>query len=129
MRPIHIVFDRGQGEARFSGAAMPRLEFRQALFRTPLPGWQRRLYPATLLVTTTAIGDDGRKLIVDNQSMRFSLLYNSTWPEPLFLHIRAWHYKPVELRKGLRVAEWTVEMRLRDLRLGPEEVVEIVVLG
>ena len=78
----HIRLDRSNPEARLSGATMPRLEFRQALFRTPRPGWQRRLYTASLVVTTTALGVDDRRLAVDHQSFRFSLLYNASWPEP-----------------------------------------------
>ncbi len=129
MSVIHITLDQGQPLAQLKATRMPRLEFRQALFRSPIPDWQRRLYPASLLVTTTAFDDQGRKLIVDHQAMRFSLLYNSTWPEPLFQRIRNWHYDPVELRKDLHVANWLVELRLRDLRLGEDEAVEIVLVG
>jgi hypothetical protein len=35
----------------------------------------------------------------------------------------------VELRRDAPVAYWTVELRLRDLRLGPEEWVEFVFVG
>ena len=108
---------------------MPRLEFRQALFRTPEAGWHRRLYPAALVITTTALDVRDRKLVVDHQTLRFSLLYDATWPEPVFLKIQRGPYRPVELRRDAPVAYWTVELRLRDLRLGPEEWVEFVFMG
>ncbi len=47
----HIRLDQGQPEVRFNGNTMPRLEFRQALFRTPHEGWHQRLYRAALVVT------------------------------------------------------------------------------
>jgi len=129
MKPIHVRLDHEQPEAQFSANRMPRLEFRQALFHIPLGGWQRRLYPAALVVTTTAFDAAGRILAQDHQAMRFSLLYNASWPDPVFLRIRSWPYKPLELRKNAPVVQWTVELRLRDLRLGPEERVELVFLG
>jgi hypothetical protein len=129
MKPIHIQLDRAHPEARFSGLVMSRLEFRQALFVTKLPGWQRRLYPAALMVTTTAFDGEGQTIVVDHQSFRFGLLFNASWPEPAFLRIRAWHYKPVELKRGVPVAGWMVELRLRDLRLIDEERVEFNLLG
>ncbi|MCB9165479.1 MAG: hypothetical protein H6592_13785 [Flavobacteriales bacterium] len=125
----HIRLDRSNPEARLSGATMPRLEFRQALFRTPRPGWQRRLYTASLVVTTTALGVDDRRLAVDHQSFRFSLLYNASWPEPVFLDIRSWPYQPLELKENAPVVSWSVEMRLRDLRLAEDEWVELAFLG
>ncbi|HRH38490.1 MAG TPA: hypothetical protein PK760_09100, partial [Flavobacteriales bacterium] len=115
--------------AQLRGATMPRLEFRQALFRSPVPDWQHRLYRAALVVTTIAMDRDERNLAVDHQVMRFSLLYNNTWPEPVFKDIRRWSYKPVELREDAPVRSWLVEIRLRELRLGPEEWVEVVFLG
>ncbi|HNR54645.1 MAG TPA: hypothetical protein PKJ19_05735 [Flavobacteriales bacterium] len=125
----HIRLDRANPEARLSGATMPRIEFRQALFRTPRPGWQRRLYTASLVVTTTALGVDDRRLAVHHQSFRFSLLYNASWPEPVFLDIRSWPYQPLELKENAPVVSWTVEMRLRDLRLAEDEWVELAFLG
>lgn len=125
----HIRLDRSTPTAVLCGSSMPRLEFRQALFRTPLPGWQRRLYTASLVVTTTAHGTDDRRLAVDHQSFRFSLLYNASWPEPVFLDINRWPYVPVELRADAPVVSWSVELRLRDLRLGDEEWVEVAFLG
>jgi hypothetical protein len=108
---------------------MPRLEFRQALFHTPNAGWQRRLYPAALIVTTMAFDADGRTLATDHQSFRFSIQYNASWPEPLFERLRGWHYKPLELRMNAPVVGYIVELRLRDLRLGPEEWVEVIFRG
>ena len=125
----HIRLTRDQPIAQFAGGTMPRLEFRQALFHTPIPGWQQRLYRAALVVTTTANGLDGRKLVVDHQALRFALLYNSTWSDPVFLKINAWPYKPVELREDAPVTSWSVEMRLRELRLGPDEWVEVIFIG
>jgi hypothetical protein len=125
----HIRLDQKAPVALLSGSSMPRLEFRQALFRSPLPGWHRRLYPAALIVTTTAFDVRDHKLVVDHQAMRFSLLYDESWPEPVFLKVNCWPYRPVELRKDAPVAYWTIELRLRDLRLGPEEWVEVVFLG
>lgn len=125
----HIRLDQGQPEVRFNGNTMPRLEFRQALFRSPREGWHQRLYRAALVVTTIAHGPDERKLVVDHQTMRFSLLYNSTWPEPVFREITRWPYKPVELRDDAPVTHWSVELRLRELRLGPDEWVELLFLG
>jgi hypothetical protein len=125
----HIRLDRANPEARLSGNTMPRLEFRQALFRTPLPGWQRRLYTASVVVTTVAHGMDERRLVVDHQSFRFATLYNATWPEPVFLDIKRWPYKPVELRDDAPVVSWSVEIRLRDLRLAEAEWVELAFLG
>lgn len=129
MRPLHITFSNALREARFTGRTRPVLEFRQALFRTDDPAWQRRLYPAALVVTTSALDAQGRTLAVDHQSMRFGLLYNATWPQPLFLRIRNWPYRPLELRPGAPVHSYLVEMRLRDLRMDDGEVVELVVLG
>lgn len=129
MRPLHIRLERVQQDAILTAQRMPQLEFRQALFRTADAAWQRRLYPAGLVVTTTAFAPDGRTLLVDHQVMRFSLLYNATWPEPVFLRIRNWHYRPVQLRKDVLVGHWSVELRLRDLRLGEDEAVELVLLG
>jgi len=125
----HVRLTQEDPVARLSGSTMPRLEFRMALFRTPHDGWQQRLYRAALVVTTIAHGTDERKLVVDHQSMRFALLYNSTWPEPVFPKIHKWPYKPVELREGAPVVSWTVELRLRELRLLPDEWVEVVFLG
>lgn len=125
----HIRLDHTNPSAILSGQTMPRLEFRQALFRSPLPGWQKRLYSAALVLTTVAHGLDARRLAVDHQAMRFSLLYNPTWPEPVFLDIRHWPYTPLELREDAPVTSWSVELRLRDLRLGPEEWVEVAFLG
>ena len=129
MKTQIIRLDRENPEARFSSTRMPRIEFRQALFHSPLPGWQKRLYTASLMVTTTAFDGDGRPLVVDHQAMRFAMLYNATWPEPVFLRIKAWRYKPVELRRDAPVVGWLVEMRLRDLRLGENEWVEVAFLG
>lgn len=125
----HVRLTQQEPVARFSGSRMPRLEFRMALFRTPRPGWQQRLYRAAVVVTTIAHGPDERRLAVDHQSLRFALLYNSTWPEPVFTKVHQWPYTPVELREGTPVAAWTVELRLRELRLGPDEWVELVFLG
>jgi len=125
----HVRLDREHPTAVLSGAHVPRLEFRQALFHTPLPGWHRRLYPAALVVTTIAFDVRDRQLVVDHQSMRFSLLYDDTWPEALFTKIQRWPYTPVRLRPDAPVAYWTVELKLRDLRLGPEEWVELLFLG
>lgn len=125
----HIRLDRSNPEARLTGGTMPRLEFRQALFRTPQPDWQRRLYTTSLVVTTTALGVDERRLAVDHQSFRFSLLYNASWPEPVFLDIRRWPYKPLELKENAPVVSWNVELRLRDLRLLEDEWVEVAFLG
>lgn len=125
----HIRLDRTNPIAILKGATMPRLEFRQALFRTPRPHWHQRLYRTALVVTTIAHGTDDRKLVVDHQAMRFSLLYNATWPDPVFLDIRHWPYTPVELREDAPVTSWSVELRLRELRLEPDEWVEIVFLG
>lgn len=129
MKPIHIHLDCAQPEARFSAVRTPRLEFRQALFQSPLPGWQRRLYPAALLVVTTAYDADGRVLATDHQAMRFSILYNDTWPTPVFRKITRWRYKPLLLRKEAPVVGYIVELKLRDLRLGAEERVEVVLVG
>lgn len=125
----HIRLTRERPVAQFNGATMPRLEFRQALFRTPQQGWQTRLYRAALVITTAAHGPDQRVLAVDHQAMRFALLYNTTWTEPLFKDIKRWPYKPLELREGAPVTHWSVELRLRELRLGPEEWVELMFLG
>ena len=125
----HIRLDHTTPTALLRGPGKPRLEFRQALFRTPLPGWQRRLYTASLVVTTTAHGPGDRCLNVDHQSFRFSLLYNASWPEPVFLNIKRWPYTPVDLRDDAPVVSWSVELRLRDLRLGEEEWVEVAFLG
>jgi hypothetical protein len=126
MKPRHVRLDRTTTLARFTATRMPRLEFRQALFRTPRPGWQRRLYPAALVVTTTATDDAGRVVGRDVQAMRFALLYDHTWPEALFLNIRRWPYRPLDVPGAV---SWTVEMRLRDLRLAEDEWVEAVFLG
>ena len=125
----HVRLDQANPMARFAGSTMPRLEFRQALFRTQLPGWHARLYRTALVVTTTAHGPDERKLVVDHQTLRFALLYNATWPDPIFRDIRRWRYKPVELREGAPVVSWSVELRLRELRLLPGEWVELAFLG
>jgi hypothetical protein len=125
----HVRLTAAQPVARFAGASMPRLEFRQALFRTPGTDWQQRLYRAALVVTTIANGPDGRKLVVDHQALRFALLYNDSWPEPVFLNITRWPYRPVELREDAPVTSWNVELRLRELRLSPEEWVEVAFLG
>jgi hypothetical protein len=81
------------------------------------------------VVTTTAHGPGDRRLNVDHQSFRFSLLYNASWPEPVFLNIKRWPYTPVDLRDDAPVVSWSVELRLRDLRLGEEEWVEVAFLG
>ncbi len=125
----HIRLDRERPEARFTGSTMPRLEFKQALFRTPDPNWQQRLYRTALVVTTIAHGPDERRLAVDHQAMRFALLYNASWPEPHFKNIERWPYKPVELRDDAPVVSWSVELRLRELRLGTDEWVEIIFAG
>lgn len=125
----HVRLTHEQPTAMFSAASMPRLEFRMALFRTPHEGWQQRLYRAAVVVTTIAHGPDARRLAVDHQGMRFALLYNSTWPEPVFTKVTRWPYKPVELREGAPVVSWSVELRLRELRLLPDEWVELVFLG
>ncbi|MBL0127074.1 MAG: hypothetical protein IPP83_06365 [Flavobacteriales bacterium] len=125
----HVRLDHTVTEARFAGDRMPRLEFKHALFRTLLPGWHTRLYRAAVVVTTTAHGPDERKLVVDHQAMRFSLLYNNTWPDPVFRDIKRWPYKPVELKPGAPVVSWLVELRLRELRLGPKEWVDLVFVG
>ncbi len=125
----HVRLDRANPVAVLSGTSMPRLEFRQTLFRSPDPAWQRRLYPAALLVTTTAHDLRDRRLVVDHQALRFSVLYDASWPEPVFLKVRNWPYKPVELRKDAPVVYWTVELRLRDLRLADDEWVEVAFLG
>ncbi len=125
----HVRLDHRLPEAHFNGDTMPRLHFRQALFRTPHPEWHARLYRAALVVTTIAHGPDERKLVVDHQAMRFAVLYNTSWPEPVFRDITRWPYKPVELRKDAPVLHWSVELRLRELRLGPEEWVEVAFLG
>ncbi len=125
----HVRLTAEQPTAVFSGSAMPRLEFRMALFRTPHPGWQQRLYRAAVVVTTIAHGPADRLLATDHQAMRFALLYNRSWPEPLFSKITKWPYTPVELREGAPVVSWSVELRLRELRLGPDEWVELVFLG
>ncbi|MBK9176542.1 MAG: hypothetical protein IPM46_09435 [Flavobacteriales bacterium] len=125
----HVRLTAEQPIAQFAGTSMPRLEFRQALFRTPQGGWQQRLYRAALVVTTIANGPEERKLVVDHQAMRFALLYNNTWPEPAFLNITRWPYKPVELREDAPVVSWIVELRLRELRLLKDECVEVAFIG
>lgn len=125
----HVRLTHEQPSTQFVGGSMPRLEFRQALFRSPRGGWQQRLYRAAVVVTTVAHGPDERKLVVDHQAMRFALLYNASWPEPAFLNITRWPYKPVELREGAPVVHWSVELRLRELWLQPDEWVEVVFLG
>jgi hypothetical protein len=127
----HIRLDPQNPEARFSAATMPRLEFRQALFftkDTPFE-WHRRLSRAALMVSTKAFDADGRQLVVDHQSQRFSLLYNHTWPDPVFKDIKRWNYAPVELRADAPVVGWLLEIRLRDLRLKEGEYVEVAFLG
>lgn len=125
----HLRITREQPVAAFAGESMPRLEFRQALFRTPDPRWQQRFYRTALVVTTTVLGLDGRKLVVDHQALRFALLYNASWPEPVFRSIRNWPYKPIELIEGAPVVSWTVDLRLRELRLMADEWVEVVFVG
>ncbi len=127
----HIRLDRQFPDARFSAGTMPRLEFRQALFFThdPPAEWQRRLSRAAVMVTTTAFDGDGRPLVVDHQPQRFSLLYNHTWPDPVFKDIRRWTYTPVELRADAPVAGWMLEFRLRDLFLKEGEHVELIFIG
>lgn len=129
MKPIHIQLDLEHQEARFSSLRTPYLEFRQALFHSPVPEWQRRLYPAALVVTTTAYDHDGRVLATEHQALRFSILYNSTWPEPIFRKLPQWRYKPLVVRKEIEVAGYIVELRLRDLRLVADERVELVLLA
>lgn len=129
MKSQHVRLDAERPEARFSAEHMPRLEFRQALFHTPHGDWQRRLYTAALVVATTAFDADGRALATEHQALRFSLQYNASWPEPVFRRLRAWPYKPLLLRKGAPVMGYMVEFRLRDLRLGPDEWVELIFLG
>ena len=129
MKPIHITLDREHPEARFSATSVPRLEFRQALFHSMKNEWHRRLYPAALVVTTTAHAPDGSTLATDHQILRFSLLYDASWPEPVFKRIRVWPYEPLDIRRGVEVLGWIVELRLRDLRLIEGERVELVVLG
>lgn len=125
----HIRLDHQNPEARLTGNTMPRLEFRQALFRTLQDGWHNRLYRAALVVTTIAHGTDDRRLVVDHQAMRFSALYNASWPEPTFLDIKRWPYVPVELREDAPVVSWSIELRLRELRLGVDEWVEVIFVG
>jgi hypothetical protein len=125
----HIRLDQAHPTAILNGETMPRLEFRQALFRTPHGDWHRRLYRAALVVTTVAHGFDNKRLVVDHQAMRFSLLYNDTWPEPVFLDIRHWPYTPLELKEDAPVLSWSVELRLRELRLGKDEWVELAFVG
>ncbi len=61
---------------------------------------------------------------------RFSVLFNPTWPDPLFRNIHNWTYAPLEMRADAPpVMGWLMELRLRDLRLGPEERMEVVFLG
>lgn len=129
MKPIHIQLDLEHPEARFSALRTPHLEFKQALFHSPVPEWQRRLYPAALVVTTTAYDLDGRVLATEHQALRFSILYNSTWPEPIFRKLPQWRYKPLLIRKEIEVAGYIVELRLRDLRLGEDERVELILLA
>lgn len=126
MKPRHIRLDERTTLARFTSTRMPLLEFRQALFHTPRPGWQKRLYPAMLLVSTSARDAAGRLVAQEHQGMRFALLYDVSWPEALFLNIRRWPYTPVQAPDATL---WTVEIRLRDLRLGQDEYVEVVFLG
>jgi hypothetical protein len=129
MSAHHIILDHQHREARFSATTMPRLEFRQALFHCLSNDWHRRLYPAALLVSTTAHAPDGRVLAVEHQAMRFSLLYDASWPEPHFRRIRAWPYKPLAIRPTVEVLGWIVELRLRDLRLAEGERVELLLRG
>lgn len=129
MKPIHIQLDRALPEARFSSLKRPHLEFRQALFHSPIAEWQRRLYPAALVVSTSAYDAEGRVLATEHQALRFSILYNSTWPEPIFRKLPQWRYKPLILRKDIAVTGYIVELRLRDLRLGEDERVELILLG
>ncbi|MBK9628989.1 MAG: hypothetical protein IPO56_15185 [Flavobacteriales bacterium] len=125
----HIRLDHLNPSAILSGRPCRVWDSDKPCSVRPLPGWQKRLYSAALVVTTVAHGLDARRLAVDHQAMRFSLLYNPTWPEPVFLDIRHWPYTPLELREDAPVTSWSVELRLRDLRLGPEEWVEVAFLG
>lgn len=131
MATRHVRLDPQNPEARFSAATMPRLEFRQAMFHTlDRPAdWQRRLSRAALMVTTRAFDANGRELVVDHQPQRFSLLYNHTWPDPVFKDIKRWGYVPVELRATAPVVGWLLEIRLRDLRMKEDEWMELVFLG
>ena len=47
----------------------------------------------------------------------------------MFLDIRSWPYQPLELKENAPVVSWSVEMRLRDLRLAEDEWVELAFLG
>ena len=126
----HITLDTGHPEARFSATERPRIALRQAFFATTDPDWQRRLNRAALIVTPRAYDDRGRELVADHQVFRFSVLFNPTWPDPVFRNIRNWTYVPVELRTDAPpVMGWLMELRLRDLRLGPDERMEVVFLG
>lgn len=129
VKPLHIHLTAEQPIARFTAARMPRLEFRSVAFITQRSGWQRLLYPAALLVTTTAHAPEGTTLATDHQAMRFALLYDHTWPEPVFLRVRNWPYQPLAIRKEVAVGRWDVELRLRDLRLLENERVEVLLLG
>jgi hypothetical protein len=129
MQPLHIQLTAEQPSARFSATRVPRLEFRSAAFISQRPGWQRLLYPAAVLVTTMAHDPQGRTLATDHQALRFALLYDHTWPEPVFQRTRNWNYRPLEIRKGIPVAGWIVAVRLRDLRLQDDERVDLIVLG
>lgn len=125
-----ITLDPGQPEARFTATERPRIALRQAFFTTADEGWQRRLNRAALVVATRAYHADGRELAADHQVFRFSVLFNPSWPDPLFRNIRNWTYVPVELRDDAPpVLGWLLEMRLRDLRLLPGERMEVVFLG
>lgn len=129
MSAHHIILTTDAPLARLEGTRMPKVEFRQALFHCTEGDWRKRLYVASLLVTTQAWSGTARVLASEHQAFRFSMLYNDTWPEPVFLRIRNWPYRQLALRRDAPVARWTVEMKLRDLKLLPEERVEIVFLG
>lgn len=129
MSAHHIILTAEAPVALLSATRMPRLEFRQALFHCTEGDWRKRLYVASLVVTTQAWSETARELARDHQAFRFSMLYNDTWPEPVFLRIRNWPYRPLELRRDAPVARWSVELKLRDLKLGPDERVEIVFAG
>lgn len=121
----HIRLDHTNPSAILNGQTMPRLEFRQALFRTPAPGWQKRLYSAALVVTTVAHGLDARRLAVDHQAMRSVCCTTQHGRNPC-----SWTSGMARAIAGRhRLNRGSAEVRLRDLRLGPEKWVEVAFLG
>ena len=108
------------------GDHAPAWNSAKPLFRTPEAGWHRRLYRAALVVTTVAPMASTATLVVDHQTMRFSLLYNGTWPEPVFLDIQRWPYRRWNCARDAPVAFWRVELTPARAALGPDEWVEFV---